>query len=170
MRQTHRANHVTLRRAWPCKLPVFQRCFPSAALDDTVNERLALHGTTRGPLDSIMAAGFDDRLARQGGLYGVGIYFAEESCKAAQYCDASGEKCIVLSRVVLGDPFFTKGPMRGERRPPLRAGTHYVYDSIVAEVNIPNGRQGGQGRQEHREFVLFDRMQAYPELVIFFTD
>lgn len=71
---------------------------------------------------------------------------------------------MLVSRVTLGDPYLATGRMIGTRRPPerLRGGR---YDSVVANVGTPNGQVFGQ---RHREFVVFDRTQAYPELAIYF--
>eukprot|EP00747_Dinoflagellata_sp_TGD_P013648 gnl/TRDRNA2_/TRDRNA2_122737_c0_seq1.p1 gnl/TRDRNA2_/TRDRNA2_122737_c0~~gnl/TRDRNA2_/TRDRNA2_122737_c0_seq1.p1 ORF type:complete len:114 (+),score=10.19 gnl/TRDRNA2_/TRDRNA2_122737_c0_seq1:116-457(+) len=106
--------------------------------------------------------GFDDRLSERD-LYGSGIYFTTESCKAAQYCKrSSGRLCLVVARVLLGHPYLASEPMRGQRRPPL-ADLHGVpYDSVIARPGIVNGKPH---RQVHWEFVVPDT-QAYPELFI----
>jgi hypothetical protein len=56
--------------------------------------------------------GFDERVAALSGLYGAGVYFANQSCKAAQYASANpaGEKVILISRVTLGEGILCKGP------------------------------------------------------------
>lgn len=48
------------------------------------NERLLFHGSPF--LQTIVLKGFDERHAYIGGMFGAGIYFAENSSKANQVC------------------------------------------------------------------------------------
>ncbi|CAJ1393327.1 unnamed protein product [Effrenium voratum] len=95
-----------------------------AELDTNINEVFALHGTKTCNVDKIVKYGFDERLARQGGLYGQGTYFTDESCKSLQYTEARGgrgaEGCIILSRVVLGYPHLATNPLPHLKSEPLR--------------------------------------------------
>mmetsp|Transcript_64698 Transcript_64698/g.140962 ORF Transcript_64698/g.140962 Transcript_64698/m.140962 type:complete len:452 (+) Transcript_64698:48-1403(+) len=147
---------------------LFREFFPQVALDDDVGEELLLHGTTEPR--QIAELGFDERCARASGLYGQGVYFAENSCKCFQYTDGA-ERCIILSRVALGDPYYTACELQGLKRPPHRRPerlTPSFHKSVVANAGICNGF-GLSQHQQHREFVLFDGRQAYPDLAIFFT-
>ena len=45
---------------------------------------MLIHGTTQDKVDEIASFGFDERLARESGLYGQGIYFTDQSCKSFQ--------------------------------------------------------------------------------------
>eukprot|EP00931_Biecheleriopsis_adriatica_P079149 TRINITY_DN5255_c0_g1_i5.p1 TRINITY_DN5255_c0_g1~~TRINITY_DN5255_c0_g1_i5.p1 ORF type:complete len:428 (+),score=46.78 TRINITY_DN5255_c0_g1_i5:225-1508(+) len=135
--------------------------------DDSINERLLLHGTRHSAVSKIAKLGFDERVAR-GGRYGDGAYFAENSCKSHQYsdmCAETGERCMILARVVLGIPYLTNGPMKSCRRPPLNPVTEVPFNSVVANPGI----RTDTGPQQHREFVIFDRRQAYPEFVIYYS-
>jgi hypothetical protein len=49
------------------------------------------------------------------------------------------------------------------RRPPLKTAGQELYDSVMGE-SINNGGD----RLQHREFILYERGQAYPEYVIDF--
>ena len=49
---------------------------------------LVLHGTLPENVDKIASGGFDERLARQGGLFGQGSYFTDESCKSGLVLNA----------------------------------------------------------------------------------
>ena len=60
------------------------------------------HGTSADVADVIMQHGFDERLAALQGLYGAGTYFANQSCKAAQYANDSGVKTMLVTRVTVG--------------------------------------------------------------------
>ena len=100
-------------------------------------------------------------MANLRGLYGGGVYFACESCKSAQYAPVeNGLKMLVISRVVLGDPYYATAAMQNERRPPLRGGAFapgLTFDSVVANML-------------HREFIVYDHKQAYPEYIVWFRE
>merc|ERR1719213_880054 len=87
------------------------------SMDASLNERLVFHGTTPDYVEQIAQRGFDERLANLSGLYGAGIYFAEKSCKAFRYSGNGPLRCLLLTRVLLGDPYFASGPLRSIRRP-----------------------------------------------------
>lgn len=100
-----------------------------------------------------------------GGLYGAGIYFASEACKASQYAKknpSTGTKVIFVSRVLLGDPHYLQAAFK-DRRPPQRdhAPVGVMHDSCVANTSRS---------QVHREFVLYDHRAAYPEYIVHFTE
>merc|ERR1712183_645296 len=59
--------------------------FSYAPLEKRANEVLLLHGTSNENASRIVQAGFDDRLSTRA-MYGNGIYFTTEPCKAYQYC------------------------------------------------------------------------------------
>lgn len=137
-------------------------------LDPYINEQLLWHGAAPSKVKSIVEEGFDVRLAKRSGLYGEGVYFAEQSCKSFQYCDQdAGIHSIILARVAIGDPFYTQAPQKSLLRPPERTNGSGRYDSVVANVGIANAVSAAG--QQHREVVVFDGSQTYPELVIHFT-
>jgi hypothetical protein len=129
-------------------------------LDASLNEVHLFHGTPPDIATLISRHGFDERVANMGGLYGAGTYFAENSCKSMQYTVSSnsdGEYTIIYSRVLLGHVHTTSQGMQGVRRAPDRV-TGVPFDSVVASG----------GTQVHREFIVYDRAQTYPEFIIFF--
>ena len=70
-----------------------------------------------------------------------------------------------LVRMSLGDIFMTQADTPDLKRPPCKVCTTNVcinhqelYDSVMA-----NG-----GDFEHREFVIYDRYQSYPEYLIWY--
>jgi hypothetical protein len=154
------------------EIPSFvQDYFPwfAQSMDSSLNERLVFHGTTPDFVEPIAQRGFDERLAHLTGLFGAGVYFAEQSCKAFRYSGNGPVRCILLTRVLLGNPFYATGPMRSIRRPPLldpNDPQQGLYDSIVAEVGTPTGKANSD--MEHRVFVLFEGKQAYPEMAVYF--
>ena len=56
----------------------------------------------------------------------------------------------------MGDAYYTQAGMSGVRRPPDKGGGGGTYDSVLASG----------GTQVHREFIVYDRNQAYPEFII----
>ena len=93
----------------------------------------------------------------QRGLYGRGIYFTTDCCKAMQFCDR-GSGCIILAQVVLGLPFMAEGPKTIYERPSEIEGYGGPHDSTIARLGIPNskgtGKRQGGGLQAHWEFVV----------------
>lgn len=116
---------------------------------------------TRNPdkIDQIANFGFDERLARERGLYGQGIYFTNQSCKSLQYSGAKRDNtgCFIIARVILGHPCDAQGPLKQLKVEPLvdpnDASTGRCH-SVLAKPGIPRSLAGGQ-RQVHPEFVLF---------------
>ncbi|CAK9013599.1 unnamed protein product [Durusdinium trenchii] len=150
------------------------------------NELLLFHGTREFDLAKTIAKeGFDNRIARSGGLYGSGTYFAAQTCKSAQYATNKGmqEKAstqlmgtMLVARVAIGDPHYASGPCKNLTRPPTKNvsasasnSAHEIrYDSIIAKPGIPNGQSNGV--QAHMEFVTFAPEQAYPEYILRFIE
>jgi len=90
-----------------------------------------------------------------------------QSCKASQYAPADryGVKTLIIARVAIGDPHYATTQRKNERRPPERGrpfskGT--LYDSVVANA--------GSGSQVHREIIVYEHRQAYPEYVVRWRD
>ena len=147
-----------------------ERRFWWIQLERYANEVLLFHGTESA--DHIVQQGFDERLFERG-LYGRGIYFTTDACKALQYSGHGPNHCVILARVLLGHPFEACGPMKTHERPPIAKGYGVPHDSTVARPGIPNGKGKGKGKgmgqQAHWEFVApRGDLQAYPELIIRF--
>ncbi|CAE7473884.1 Tnks [Symbiodinium sp. CCMP2456] len=139
-----------------------------AKLDPTVNEVLVLHGTVPDNVDLIANFGFDERLARERGLYGQGVYFTDQTCKAFQYSGASkqGNGCFIITRLILGDPHYAQGPLQKTKVEPLRDPkdpSKGRCHSVIASSGTPSGNGA---RQVHRELVIFNGAQAYPEMIV----
>ena len=159
---THHQNNVKVRPLQPPVRPLLAD--PDGLLDANLNEVYLMHGTSDWVIRDIIArTGFDERVANLRGLYGGGVYFACESCKSAQYApvdSTTGCKMLVISRVVLGDPYYATAALQNERRPPLRGGAFapgLTFDSVVANML-------------HREFIVYDHKQAYPEYIVWFRE
>jgi len=130
----------------------------SCRLNTALNEAFLWHGTSQATASKIVQEGFDERVSSIGGMLGAGLYFAEDSCKSGQYAvktiGRSRSHFFVLSRVLLGNPHYTDEPMPDIRRAPD------ACDSVVYTPS--HERTDGH----HREFVVYDRYQAYPEFVV----
>lgn len=130
------------------------------------NERMLFHGSAF--VNSIIQKGFDERHAYIGGMFGAGIYFAENSSKSNQYvygilngagCPTHKDKsCYVckrqmlLCRVLLGKTFYQFNALKMAHAPP---GHHSV-----------TGRPSDRGGLSFPEYVVYRGEQAYPEYLI----
>ena len=162
-------------------------------LDASANEYWLFHGCHHRILPILIQNGYDPRVSSLDGMFGGGFYLAENSSKSNQYipcpgCEKNaifyGEGCscrdqenlefsMILYRATLGDihvavaydknTYQTGQNGRRVRRPPIKNGTNELYDSVMGESE----RYGGN-RLRHREFVLYEPSQAYPEYVIQF--
>ena len=134
-----------------------------ASLDLDANEVFLFHGTDPQLAKVIAKHRFDERMANLSGLYGGGSYFAENSCKSNQYArtpTAAGEHAIMYCRVAMGDAFRTSSQLKNRRRAPDKpGGGGGTFDSVLASG----------GAQVHREFIVYDRNQVYPEFIVYYT-
>ena len=155
-------------------IPIVNSNLPSqvcrwAQLDGKINEVLLLHGTTVDKIDQIANFGFDERLARESGLYGQGVYFTDQSCKSFQYSGAPWQDsgCFIIARVILGHPYYAPGPLKQLKVEPMvdsNEPSKGRCHSVIAQPGTPTKGQ----KQVHREFVLFNGAQAYPEMIVHF--
>lgn len=121
-------------------------------LDHSVNEVWLFHGTSEDAAKSI--ARNDFRLPSGMGNFGKGLYFADAAAKSWSYANstADGSKVIMLCRVLLGNLKSISGTDRnGERHV---VGTE--YDSLM-----------GIADSTHREFLVYDVAQVYPEYIMY---
>ncbi|XP_068161838.1 poly [ADP-ribose] polymerase tankyrase-2-like isoform X2 [Antennarius striatus] len=129
------------------------------------NERMLFHGSPF--VNAIIHKGFDERHAYIGGMFGAGIYFAENSSKSNQYVYGIGggtgcplhkdrscyicHRHLLFCRVTLGKSFLQFSAMKMAHSPP---GHH----SITGRPSI-NGLALA-------EYVIYRGEQAYPEYLI----
>jgi len=159
-------------------------------LDSDCNEYFLFHGLNQKILDKILEAGFDERVSNLAGMFGCGIYFAEDSSKSSQYSHSSEcaqigavysgqgnactcatalgeERCMLVCRVVMGSPAIQLQATNKEkplRRPPEREdGT--MYDSVLGESRAWDN----DASLDFREYIVYDRRQCYPEYVILYS-
>uniref|UniRef100_A0A8C8JHA6 Poly [ADP-ribose] polymerase n=1 Tax=Oncorhynchus tshawytscha TaxID=74940 RepID=A0A8C8JHA6_ONCTS len=129
------------------------------------NERMLFHGSPF--VNAILHKGFDERHAYKGGMFGAGIYFAENSSKSNQYVYGIGggtgcplhkdrscylcQRHLLFCRVTLGKSFLQFSAMKMAHSPP---GHHSV-----------TGRPSVNGLSL-AEYVIYRGEQAYPEYLI----
>uniref|UniRef100_A0A3B5QLS7 Poly [ADP-ribose] polymerase n=1 Tax=Xiphophorus maculatus TaxID=8083 RepID=A0A3B5QLS7_XIPMA len=129
------------------------------------NERMLFHGSPF--INAIIHKGFDERHAYIGGMFGAGIYFAENSSKSNQYVYGIGggtgcpthkdrscyvcHRSMLFCRVTLGKSFLQFSAMKMAHAPP---GHH----SVIGRPSV-NGLA-------YAEYVIYRGEQAYPEYLI----
>ncbi|XP_029212832.2 poly [ADP-ribose] polymerase tankyrase-1-like [Acropora muricata] len=144
---------------------VYRRREVAEANHNHSNERMLFHGSAF--IHAILQKGFDERHAYIGGMFGAGIYFAENSSKSNQYVYGIGggsgcalhkdkscyicERQLLLCRVALGKPFYHFAAAKIAHAPP---GHHSVI-----------GRPSSEGLS-FAEYVVYRGEQAYPEYLI----
>ena len=115
-----------------------------------LNEFLLFHGAPAAIIDRLTLQGIDPRYAGEniGKLFGHGSYFAAHSSKSDIYTTpaaASGERCVLITRVALGEAHQAKEACPSATRPPERRDGRGPLNSIVAVT------QGNGGCVEYPE-------------------
>lgn len=144
---------------------LYQRRAISAVNHNHPYERMLFHGSPM--IQAIIQNGFDERHSYIGGMFGAGLYFAEDSSKSNQYVygigggdgcnDHHDKSCyicirqIIFCRVTLGKPFYMTSACRMAHAPP---GHH----SVVGKPSM--------GGLIYPEYVVYRGEQAYPEFLI----
>jgi serine/threonine protein kinase len=140
-----------------------------ASLHAPSNEHFLFHGTKIESLDALCDRGFDPAVGSLGGFLGSGCYFGENSSKSDEYVPPAAKQYMFLCRVALGQPFSTPKEHRQLRRPPCLEGhfdepcSHRRFDSLLATTKATDS---ASFLLKFREFVVYDKMQCYPEYLI----
>jgi hypothetical protein len=141
------------------------------------NEAFFFHGTKPDIAECIKRVGFDERVCSLGGMFGAGVYLAENSSKSDEYCvpDAKGSCFMFVVRAAIGTPHRTLEDMNDLRRPPCLQGhteikgqyciDHPRADSVFAPTTSTHP---GACLKRYREFIVYDGAQSYPEFLIEF--
>jgi hypothetical protein len=87
-------------------------------LDLALNEAFLCHGTDVATAKKIKCFGYDKQFCK--GIYGDGLYFTPDSCKALRYATPEDDRVrtLILARVLVGDPCFTTETLSHERHAP----------------------------------------------------
>lgn len=142
--------------------------FRDVPLEEAIGEVYLWHGTTPTGAQGITTEGFRLDLAgsHAGTMFGKGVYLAECSSKSDEYAgdDKIGPYkhvyCMLLCRAVLGQVLE------------LHHGGEAVHPQIQRELaakridSILGNREAAVGT--YREFIVYDKDQAYPEYLILY--
>ncbi|KAF4525233.1 hypothetical protein B566_EDAN014008 [Ephemera danica] len=115
--------------------------------NDDANEKRLFHGS--GQCQTIIKNGFDERLSKQNGLYGAGVYFADKADKSNSYVgpgNSAGEFQMLLCRVALGKIHDCPQNKTFSHAPP---GCHSVC-----------------GGTAFKEYIVYRGEQAFPGFLI----
>eukprot|EP00930_Biecheleria_cincta_P085057 TRINITY_DN74479_c0_g1_i1.p1 TRINITY_DN74479_c0_g1~~TRINITY_DN74479_c0_g1_i1.p1 ORF type:complete len:319 (+),score=59.09 TRINITY_DN74479_c0_g1_i1:61-1017(+) len=124
----------------------------NTTLDHDVNEVWLFHGTDADAAHAIAKSSFVLPKG-PGGLFGPGAYFADSSLKSHEYAgdgELPDSKVMLLCRVTLGSIQHVGEPDRRARSMVLKDPN---VDSIL-------------GNTGHREFIVYDTAQIYPEYIL----
>jgi len=135
-------------------------------LEEGANEFLMFHGTKPEAADLIAMNHFDMAFACKTGLFGAGLYFAENSSKSDEYVkgDSKGWYPMILCRVTLGRIYYcanqdpTKDPGRDKLESACTTGGYHCVlgDRLKA-------------RGTYREYVVYDHFQVYPQFIVWYS-
>jgi len=165
-------------------------------LDVTSNEYYLFHGTNEKILELLVKDGFDERVSNVGGMFGAGVYFAENSSKSNQYipcptcgggayftpaCSCSNPSPdtiykILICRVTLGDSHICtqydaatyKGndPSKPCRRAPVKAKGGSEVFDSIMAEKIGVGSPAANTNLKFREVIVYDRNLIYGEYIV----
>jgi hypothetical protein len=149
------------------------------------------HGCPAATANKIANEGFDQRVSTariQGksvwfGYFGSGIYIAENASKSDEYTqpEADGMHMMFIARACVGIPFQHHGDARKNSLQTvvpgkqtrlwslMRAPFIEQIDRAADSLHHVAARQSGNNDSwpwKNSEFVVYDRAQAYPELLI----
>ena len=135
-----------------------------------LNEALLYHGADSQNIAQILERGPNPGYAgtNAGSLFGLGNYFALNSSKADIYTKPSrryrsGARCVLVCRVLLGEPYRTVAPCQTIRKPPDDPLRH--LSSVVA---LTLKASPIRGCVMYPEFVVFERAQCLPQYAIWY--
>ena len=157
-----RIGHQRVYRLKARSMDRFCDIFKSVKVEEKINELFLLHGTREECGKLVAKEGFDPSQSNKLSLYGAGIYFSENSCKALQYAPQTraGERVLIICRVLMGNSYNTNNSLQGHREPPEVEGKR--FDSVFAQEG-----KGNKKRQKHNEYITYSADQVYPEYLVY---
>lgn len=139
-------------------------------MDKDINEYLLFHGTKIETVQKIQRHGFDDRVASSTGLFGSGIYFADDPQKANKYApsDKNGFRYMIVTKVLMGDIDIINGVCKDLVKPRCKTcqGLRCKEVKCLKENNSYDSVLGMPNSSSAKEFITYDKVQSYPEFVI----
>lgn len=145
---------------------------------------MLFHGLNAGVLETIAESGFDERVSSLEGMFGCGVYFAENASKSDLYChtaacaqvgalyqgkrskctcwkDMDVERSMLVARVTMGNPWVRYEST--DKVNPLRRAPE-PYDSVLGESKAHSRR----AKLKYREMIVYDRRQCYAEYILWY--
>ncbi|GAM20617.1 hypothetical protein SAMD00019534_037920 [Acytostelium subglobosum LB1] len=192
MRYEHRRQKILDDAGGNCpKVPLILTDIPNGPeVNSKANETFLFHGLNVSSIPGIVKFGFDPRFCSLEGMFGAGLYFAENSSKSNQYCHAgactasgfqsnscrcatSDEVCLLVCRVTLGDclvenVFRGNAPGKfwyGRRTEPTKPDGKTIYNSVIGESK---SNYGPKAELQLREYIVYESSQVYPEYKVYF--
>jgi hypothetical protein len=102
-------------------------------------------------------------VSRDAVLYGNGLYFADASCKASQYADATPETIILICRVIVGRSKLLLCPSDDDFAP---EGYHSTRVEAGVTKKHKCARTTPTCLQLHNEVIVYNDCEVYPEFVL----
>ena len=129
----------------------------------------ALHGTPSA--NTVLKNGFDPRFCSMKGMFGGGVYFAENSTKSCRYAGLNrrGDMgMLLLCSVALGDSCVCRVAKQQIRKPPDpdMLDTRYWMGGKFQSVFAPSSTDDSFSLLAMREYVVYHTNQAYPQYVV----
>ena len=141
----------------PCAHDWLEKLAVKNGLSEAANTTYLLHGTTRKNLENICEVGLTTSCSWYGAqVYGKGLYFTPQSCKAFQYAGEDGY--ILICRVVLGRVQIL------EATSPERVFPDEGFESAMAAKSHTEKLPGVS--QVHDEYIVYNEAAVYPEFVL----
>ncbi|EFA76853.1 polyADP-ribose polymerase [Heterostelium album PN500] len=191
MRYHHRRQKILDDNGGKCKpVPLVITDIPNGPeVERLANEIYLFHGLNVSSIPGIAKFGFDPRFCSLEGMFGAGLYFAENSSKSNQYCHAGActasgfqsmsckctandEVCLLVCRVTLGDclvenVFRGNTPGKfwyGRRTEPKKPDGVNIYNSVIGESKA---NYGPKAELQLREYIVYESSQVYPEYKVY---
>ena len=134
-----------------------------------INEFLLFHGAPSSLIERLCSQGLDIRYAGDhfGRMFGYGLYFASNSSKSDIYTKPDlpgrpGMRCILVTRVCLGEPYRAAHSDQLMRKPPDRADETGPLSSVVGLTEAEGGELA------HREYIVYKEGQTLPQYAVWY--
>eukprot|EP00746_Dinoflagellata_sp_MGD_P022259 gnl/MRDRNA2_/MRDRNA2_15205_c0_seq1.p1 gnl/MRDRNA2_/MRDRNA2_15205_c0~~gnl/MRDRNA2_/MRDRNA2_15205_c0_seq1.p1 ORF type:complete len:501 (+),score=103.78 gnl/MRDRNA2_/MRDRNA2_15205_c0_seq1:587-2089(+) len=129
-----------------------------AGLDTDAQEMYLFHGTNRGSALQISRSDFWTAFSSELGLYGGGLYFAENATKSDEYCAEEDGLCTMLvCRVCMGDAYVL-----ADKEFDLKKRRNEMDEQ--KKHSLLGDREAAVGT--YREFITYDSSAACVEYIV----
>lgn len=136
------------------------------------NEHFLFHGCPSAAVEEIVRYGFDPRRGGEsaGKMFGLATYMALNASKADIYTEPfptlrlprQADRRLFIARALLGEAYRATAATPTATRPPDGSDGRPL-DSVWADV------RGNGGAVDHAEAMIYDKGQAYPEMLVTYS-